>query len=217
MTQKQLPDFVTDDYLRGLHFRSGKGTGKEGDRCSIQEYRAWWGLDPASDEVPRTDSEVVGRYIIGFQDRLILAGATPEQVYELVGRHLPRLHMSGRGKKLEEHRSFLLLDMMVRELAPLWLELTPELAPFAEQLRALSPITDRKSNESAQPLYDAARSAAWAVRSKSYRELEAKVKESFLKAKPEGLRDQDWAVAEAAEAVVAVVAAEAAEAVVLTP
>lgn len=203
----ELPSYVDDNYLRALVFKSGKGGGQEGDRCSIQEQRAWYGADPQSDEILPGDSKVVGRYIIAFQDRLISAGATPAQVYELVGRHLPKLRGSYGSNALEERRSFLLADMCVRELAPMWLELTPDLEPFAAQLRALAPIVDRKSNELAYKTYDAARAAGWKARRKQFDTLEARIKEALSKAKPEGLSDQVWKRAAAAEAAAVAVAA----------
>src|SRR5690242_7985984 len=215
-----IPESVNETFLRGLKIRSGKGTGKEGDRCSIQEYRAWIGLDPRFDTIPKEDSAVVGSFIIGFQDRIISAGATPEQVFEFVTRHLPSLRFSGRSKKLEARRSYLLNDVLLREVMPLWLEVHVDLAPYAERLRALGEITDAKTYEAAIALRDEARAAAWNKRQSFLEELKTKLRASLpLLAKPEGLSDRDWeiavavaAVAEAAEAAVAV--AEAAEAAV---
>jgi hypothetical protein len=213
MQTNQIPEFVNEQYLRALRFRSGKGTGKEGDRCSIQEYRSWLGLDPRYDKIPEEDSAVVGGYIIGFQDRIINADATPEQVYEFVGRHLPKLRFSGRSAKLEKRRSFLLNDILIREALPLWLEAHPELLPFAERLRALPEIVDSTTYEAASSLRDEARSAAWDVRRKAIATLQAKARDALSQAMPTGHRDRDLklrAVAAADAAAVADAAADAA-------
>jgi hypothetical protein len=122
----------------------------------------------------------------------------------------PKLVGSRSTKAVEQRRSYLMLDVTVREIAPLWLECHPDLAAFASQLRALPEIVDSATLEQGFAVRDAARSAAWDVRRKEREALEAKIKDALLQAKPEGLRDR--ILAEAAAAAVAVAEAVAAAA-----
>ncbi len=120
----------------------------------------------------------------------------------------PKLLGSKSTKAVQDRRSYLMLDVTVREIAPLWYEAHPELVEHGAKLRALPEIVDAATLEQGFAVRDAARSAAWAVR-RSWREnLEAKIKDTLLQAKPAGLRDRDIA-AVAAEAAVAVAEAEA--------
>jgi hypothetical protein len=123
----------------------------------------------------------------------------------------PKLVGSRSTKAVEQRRSYLMIDVTVREIAPLWLECHPELARFASQLRELPEIVDAASAEKGFAIRDAARTAAYDVRRKEYAALEAKIKDALLQAKPEGLRDRDFAVAAAAAEVAEVAAAEVAE------
>ena len=90
---------VSDEFLRSLDLRAGKGTGKEGDRCSIQVYRAYHGLDPKYGTIPDGASKVVGAFIIGFQDRIKHAGATREQMFDLVTRRYWRTFAGSYGAR----------------------------------------------------------------------------------------------------------------------
>src|SRR6185369_6072983 len=64
----KLPERFTDEYFAHLSLRGGKGDGQEGDRCSIQERRAWEELNAKLDEIPEGDCPVVGKFMIRFQD-----------------------------------------------------------------------------------------------------------------------------------------------------
>jgi hypothetical protein len=119
-------------------------------------------------------------------------------------------------KAVEKRRSFIAVDVAIREVAPLWLEAHPELAHHAAKLRALPEIVDAATLEQGFAVRDAARAAAWDVRRKATDGLAAKIKAALpTLAKPEGLSDQDWKIAAAAAAAVAAAAvAAAAEAAV---
>ena len=59
-TTPTLPAYLTPAYLAALVLVEGGGSGAPGDRCAIQEVRAWLGLDPSSDTVPDNVCPVIG-------------------------------------------------------------------------------------------------------------------------------------------------------------
>jgi len=60
MKTPTLPAYLTPAYLAALVLVEGGGSGAPGDRCAIQEVRAWLGLDPSSDTVPDNVCPVIG-------------------------------------------------------------------------------------------------------------------------------------------------------------
>jgi hypothetical protein len=153
MSTVDLPAFVTPEYIAALKLRIGKGTGEEGDRCALQERRAWTGLDPASDAVPETDSKVLGRFLIRFQD-----GIRDDELRNRVcGPLLVKLVGSKASAKIERKRAWVAVDWVCREILPMYLELNPELASHAEALRALPEITNKAAAENAASVRKAAR------------------------------------------------------------
>ena len=148
-----------------LNLRLGVfGSGRPGDRCAIQEIRAWGGLDPSSDEIPGDVCPVIGHYVSRYQDRLTSGGVSPDEVYEHVTRHLPRLLGSRGADALAERRRWVAIDISVREIAPLWLDLHPDLESFATELRALPEVRSRESAKVAYGVVARARSAVTMVR-----------------------------------------------------
>jgi hypothetical protein len=142
------------EYLSKLHLRAGKGSGAEGDRCAIQEVRAWEGLDPSSDDIPKTDCLVIGRLIIGLQD-------ARKSWREAIVPLLPRLVGSRGSLALTRRRSFAAADWAVRNRAPLALDAIG-IKDQADILRGLPIINDSDSADAAA--YAAARAAADAAR-----------------------------------------------------
>src|SRR5262245_31140546 len=145
MTTTEIPKFVTPEYLSALKLRQGKGTGKEGDRCAIQERRAWSNLDPASDAIPETDCRVCGRFLIRFQDAI----TDGEVRSRLCAPLLVKLVGSKGSKAVQERRRWIAVDWALREVAPFWLDFCPELTEHAAALRALPEITSREAAEAA--------------------------------------------------------------------
>ena len=64
---------------------------------------------------------------------------------------------------VEERRSYLALDWLVRVFTPKWLDLVPSLAPHALALRNLEDIVDMAAAVAAGTPVRAARDAAWAA------------------------------------------------------
>jgi hypothetical protein len=143
------------EYLSKLHLREGKGSGAEGDRCAIQEVRAWEGLDPTSDDIPETDCPVIGRLIIGLQD-------ARESWREAIVPLLPRLVGSRGSIDLTRRRAFAAADWAVRNRAPLALDA----AGFKDRARALRglPMVKDESSARAAAARAAAAYAAYAAR-----------------------------------------------------
>jgi hypothetical protein len=200
--------FLTPEYLASLQLKCGSGTGKEGDCCALQERRRWSGLDSKSYAVPDTDSQVCGRFMVRFQDAIkddaIRNRLIPPLMVKLVG--------SAGSPELESRRSWMAVDWALREVAPTYFDLTPELAEHAAALRALPPITDKASARAAYPIRDAARTAAWNLREKNLGKLREELKKRIPAADAVAAAADAAAAAVAAAAVAAAVAAVAADA-----
>ena len=64
---------------------------------------------------------------------------------------------------VEERRSYMALDWLIRVHTPKWLDLVPSLAPHAKALRDLEEIVDMAGATAAEQFTDAAWDAAWAA------------------------------------------------------
>jgi hypothetical protein len=197
--QARIP---TREQFAALSVRAGKGTGEEGDHCSVQLVRFWEGLDASTDVVPVTDSQVCGKFLIRFQDAVkddaIRKRLCTPLAVKLIG--------SAGSTSLEQRRSWLAVDWAIREVAPAYFDMSPELATHAAALRALPPITSKAAAEAAYAVRDAARSAAWELR-------QAKLNTFSVQFKAELEKRMPAVVAAEAEAEAVAVVAEAAEAV----
>jgi len=148
-----IPFYVTAEYLQSLTLISGVGNGTAGQRCAMQEVRAWLDLDAASDEVPACVCPVIGKMIIGLND------AAPATRVALLFR-LPAI-IGTRGRPaLSRARAYLARDWLIRVYTPAWLDRVPSLVPHAAAIRALGEIVDRESAVMAGPVMRAARDAA---------------------------------------------------------
>lgn len=201
------PKFLTPEYLATLQLKCGSGTGKEGDCCALQERRRWSGLDSKVYTVPETDSQTCGRFMIRFQDA-IKDDATRNR---LIPPLMVKLVGSAGSPELEQRRAWIAVDWALREVAPAYFDMAPELAIHAAALRALPPITCKADASAAFTVRGAARSAAWNLRQKKLAEFREKFRAEL--AKHPKLKDQPVVEAAAVAAVeaeaVAVVAVEA--------
>ena len=200
------PKFLSEEYLSSLHLRGGAGSGQEGDCCALQERRRWSGLDSKSYEVPETDSQVCGSFMVRFQDAIkdqeVRDRLIPPLIVKLVG--------SAGSKALEQRRSWLAVDWALREVAPAYFDMSPELATHAEALRALPPINSRAAAAQAYAVRDAARAAAWELRQNRLAEFRTALRIELEKLpKPVTVAAAAAAAVEAVEAVAAVAAVEA--------
>src|SRR5690606_8778815 len=74
--------------------------------------------------------------------------------------YIVRLVGSRSTKAVEQLRADLALDWLVRTHTATWLAMSPALAPHADEIRALPPLTSIDALRAAQPILDAARAGA---------------------------------------------------------
>jgi len=149
-----LPSYVTPEYLASLHLRNGVGTGNPGDRCAMQEVRAWLDLDPSKDEIPECVARSLGCFVIRLNDAHPIAR-------ELLTPHLPKL-LGTRGRVDERKIAFRMADMAVRVWA------ADELAARgrnvdADKLRACAPVVNAETARAASKVASAADASAAAA------------------------------------------------------
>ena len=133
-----LPEYVTEEYLSTLKLRAGCGTGEPGDRCAIQEVRAWEGLDPSNAECPPDADPLIVSLVIRIQDA---REAWRKQVVPL----LPLIPGSIGSDALQWRRLYRCADWQIRQMLPAIIDFWPELKNTAAGLRGLAPVVDRET------------------------------------------------------------------------
>src|SRR4051812_21049021 len=143
-----IPSYVTPDYLKDLRskLRHGTGSGAVGDRCSIQEVRAWLSLDPSSDACPDCVCPVLHKLVIVAQD-------SRKEWRADIAELLPALVGSRGSADLTNRRAYRCADWANPTVSPFALEAASralaaagiaehpqKLQEHAEKLRALSPV-----------------------------------------------------------------------------
>src|SRR6185436_7568364 len=191
------------DYLAHLRLQLGKGSGAPGERCAIQEVRAWLDLDASTDEIPDCVSKVCGRFMIRFQDSI----KDDALRVKLCAPLLVQLVGSRASSKIERQRAWVAVDWVTREIAPLWLDQCPELGEHAAALRGLPEITSQATADAARPVREAARKAAWALRDEKWKRLRAAAADAYAAAAAAADADAYAAAAAAADAYAAAAAA----------
>ena len=138
------------EYLSKLTLRSRCGTGKPGDRCAIQEVRAWEGLDPSVDECPPDADPLIVSLVIRVQD------ADPKWRAAIVPL-LPLIPGSHGSDALQWRRLYRCADWQIRQVIPSLCDFYPGMRDAAKALRGLAPITDRQTAKLAADQLDLAR------------------------------------------------------------
>jgi hypothetical protein len=155
---EQLPDYVTEEYLNTLCLIVGKGSGKQGERCAIQEVRAWLDIDASSDAVPDCVCPVIGKLVIGLND---VSDDYRRQIVPI----LPRILNTRAELAVTVKRAFAVADWAVRVVAVVALR-SADLNEQADSLVKLDPIADEKAASyaarAASYASDAARAASYA-------------------------------------------------------
>jgi hypothetical protein len=123
----------------------------------VMEAVAYVAGEPWSD-APTCASPVIAAFLRSWNDALSGADRT-----RLLRPLIPRLVGSAASREVEERRSYMALDWLIREHTPAWLDLIPALAPHAAALRALSPIADLEAARAANATVTAAGAAARAA------------------------------------------------------
>jgi len=144
----------------------------EGNAC-VMEAVAYVAGRPWSDTPPCV-SPVLGAFMRSWNDAL----PTDADRNRLLRPFIPKLINTGAADKaIEERRSYLALDWLVRVSTPKWLDLVPSLHAHAKALRELDEIADLAGATAAgitvnaagdaagdaawDAAWDAARAAAW--------------------------------------------------------
>jgi len=119
---------------------------------------------------PQCACPVITDFLIAWNDGL----PSDEERDQLLKPLIPRLVGSRSTRAVEERRSYLALDWLIRVHTPKWLDLVPALHDHAKALRALPEITDmagaaaagekvRLARVDADAAWAAAWDAAWAA------------------------------------------------------
>ena len=147
--------------LDTLILKAGAHSSREDGVC-VMEAAAWLaGLEHS--DAPACVSPVIRAFCAAWND------AIPDDHTRtrLLRPLLPVILDTRSTPEVEERRSFMALDWLIREHLPAWLDLVPALQPHADALRAADPITSLVSASAIRPLVlaarkeAAARAAAW--------------------------------------------------------
>ena len=124
-------------------------------RCAM-EWVAYLAGEPHSDE-PVCVSPLLKEFCISLNDAL--PDNTRQKMRPLLARTI-----GTAGDGMDEHRSWLATDWLVREYVPAFMELTPALKHHAEVLRALPPVLAAEALDRAMIGLSVARTDAAAAR-----------------------------------------------------
>jgi hypothetical protein len=148
--------------LTALHLAKGSHRDRSNGLCLLEAV-AWWAGEPHTDR-PACVSPVLAGFGRTLNDVL------PDARRQELVRFVPLLPGTNRDGK-DEARGYLALDWLIRTFAPAFLDLRPDLADTAAELRSLAPVVDlptartagpvvRSARDKAHAAWDAARSAA---------------------------------------------------------
>ncbi len=150
--------------MADVHLNHGSHTSLESGACAM-ELVSYLANEPWSDS-PECTSPVITAFVRNWNDSL----PNDAERDRLLKPLLPLLIGTRASKAIEEKRSYMALDWLVRECAPAFCDLMPALNEITAQVRAFSPITDLPSAKKAGPIVRkmsdqsaAARAAAWAA------------------------------------------------------
>jgi hypothetical protein len=145
-------DFKAFQFSHGSHDSRDKG-------MCVMEAVAYVAGEAHSDH-PKCACPVITAFLISWNDAL----PSDAERNRLLSRFVFRLPGTRATPEIEQRRSFMALDWLVRTHTPAWLDLRPELAAHAKALRSLKRIKDMETALEAgkvvQAAWDAARDAA---------------------------------------------------------
>jgi hypothetical protein len=186
--------------LDTLHLDTGSH-GDASDGLCLMEAVAWFAREPHTD-APRCVSPVLQTFGTRLNDCL------PDRERQALIPLIPRL-VGAVGDGLDEARSYLALDWLIRTYTPAWLDLAG-LSDSATGLRGLRRIADLTAAEAAGPVVQEAKTratAAWdvaegaaegAARAAAWAAAEVAAEAVARGAAGVAARAAAWAVAEAA-------------------
>ena len=139
-----------------------KGSHPCDDGACLMEARALILGRPKTDSCPPGTSPLLHFFGISLND------AFGDDRRQDLKRFLPRDGVDPLGGTADdgqdEARSYLALDWLIRTYTPAWLDLRPELADAAAELRSLRRIVDLTAAQSAGPVVRSARDKSYAAR-----------------------------------------------------
>jgi hypothetical protein len=140
-----------------LSLKSG-GHEEAGREMCVMEAVAYVAGEPWSDQ-PQCACPVITSFMISWNDSLPSDAERDRLLKPLV----PLLVGTRSTKEVEERRSYLALDWLIRVHTPKWLDMAPSLHEHAKALRELDEIADMAGAAAAGEKVHAAWAAAWAA------------------------------------------------------
>ena len=144
--------------LDTLTLLEGSHDGADTAQMCVMEAVAYVAGEPWSDH-PACACPVISAFLRSWNDSL----RTDEDRDRLLKPLVLQLIDTKSTQEVEEKRSYLALDWIVRVFTPKWLDLVPSLAPHSLALRSLEDIADMAGAVAAGEKVRAARAAAWAA------------------------------------------------------
>jgi hypothetical protein len=138
-----------------LHLASGSHISMESGLC-VMEAASYVAAEPWSDSPPCV-CPVIGSFMRAWNDGLPSDAERDRLLKPLISSIIDTKSTS----EVEERRSYLALDWLVRVYTPKWLDLVASLASHAKALRDLSEIADMAGATAAGTLTRAVWAAAW--------------------------------------------------------
>ena len=136
-----------------------QGAHIENGLACVMEAAAYIAGEKWSDN-PECVSQVITRFMSNWNDALPGDEARTQLLAPLIKDIL-----GTRGSnESETKRSWMVLDWLVRECVPAFMDLTLDLQPHAKTLRDLGPICDEATCKAAMPMLNEARKAAVAAK-----------------------------------------------------
>ena len=156
--------------LKGSHPRPADGDAMPA--ACVMECVAWAAGEPWTDE-PTCACPVLGAFLRNWND--CIQDDAPRT--RLLAPMIPRLVGSKSTPAVEERRSYLALDWLIRVHTPAWLDMVPSLQPHAKALREAPEVRDITTAHAVNSLVnaagDAARAAAWDALKPTVEKLQA--------------------------------------------
>lgn len=140
--------------IEALSLSAGSHKDFERGMC-VMEATAYVAGEPWSDH-PQCACPVITAFMVSLND-----GLPNDERNRLLKPLIPRIVGTRSTPAVEERRSYMALDWLIRVYTPKWLDLVPSLASHAQALRDLPEIADMAGATAAGNVSRSARAAAW--------------------------------------------------------
>ena len=155
-TTEKLDDLVL---LHGKHETRADGV------CAMEAV-AWLAGEPHSD-APQCTCPVIASFVRRWNDRI----RDNERRTRVLRPMLTKMIGTRSTYEVEQRRAMLIMDWLIRENTPAWLELHESLRPLAAELRAAPQVTTWDDVIALRPRLQAVRSSAASVREAAWKNL----------------------------------------------